>query len=778
MPTYHEILTTDLSTLTTAAERWDGMAKKLHTQETAYRRDVHGITLRPTFVGESQQAANARFGVRLKEFQDAQTEAKAIASLLRDAHAQFVGLRKKLQTARDEAVAAGMKVSDQGVVSYDTERLTPGERQELAHDPDSQESVRKSVASWQAHIDQCVRNVDDADHGVEVAFAAVVGRTGSSDGTVPDFNGKAQGDIEKYEAQEADDIARRVAKGEKVSAADLAELQRALRDNKGDKGFSQTFLNGLGPDGTLKLTNRLEDLARFDDTKNKNTYLEINGGLADSLAVAMRVPDLTDPQGGHPRFGTDAYDEAFRAWTKTDDARFYNKWRAALREHGTDGYALEAAGDKIAVGYGHGQEIRGYQSLVTLMQQGHGYSPQFVADVTDDMIAAEKKNPDVWDLYGDFSDKGGDGWFANDPVDGALGVMSRDPEGATGYLDPGTAAGKERLDYLLGHGDDGRDWNLVHTTREGAKTDYVGPDVEDSDARKGFGAALEAATTGQAPGEYHPADRHTEPQARILQHTIDTLNSAKQAEKLPQNLTLPLAHILTAYTPDTHEINAQSDSRFEVSPGNTGSVWSDKNGAHVTVARDSLTKLMRGIADDPTAFGHVYGAEQRHAHDLLAALPGDADKTVISNRITDCSRAMGAYDGVRADIVFDERFNKTQWAADFNHGLSNSLSTALMFKPKGIEFLGPAGDAATRALDVYTYESNKEHVAEANLKATEDNVKLYAAGQHDVEDMVRMWGQSRGHDVNSEWTKQYVHVGQQDYNYGRDRALDVLRADR
>ncbi|OIK26723.1 hypothetical protein [Streptomyces malaysiense] len=57
------------------------------------------------------------------------------------------------------------------------------------------------------------------------------------------------------------------------------------------------------------------------------------------------------------------------------------------------------------------------------MQQGHGYSPRFVADVTDDMIATEKKNPDVWDLHAKFDGKDGDGRFANDPVDGALEVM-------------------------------------------------------------------------------------------------------------------------------------------------------------------------------------------------------------------------------------------------------------------------------------------------------------------------------------------------------------------
>ncbi|MFG2719647.1 hypothetical protein ACGFW5_15310 [Streptomyces sp. NPDC048416] len=47
MPTYHEILSTDFSTLTTAAERWDGMAEEFKKQETAYQRDVHGITLSP-----------------------------------------------------------------------------------------------------------------------------------------------------------------------------------------------------------------------------------------------------------------------------------------------------------------------------------------------------------------------------------------------------------------------------------------------------------------------------------------------------------------------------------------------------------------------------------------------------------------------------------------------------------------------------------------------------------------------------------------------------------
>ncbi len=203
MPTYHEIMTTDLSALTTAADRWDGMAAEFSKQEKAYKRDVHGITMGDSWVGLSAYAANRRFDTTLKEFQNAQAEAKAIASLLRDAHTQFVDLRGRLRSARQDAVDAGMKVSDQGVVAFDTEKLTQGERTAYVHDPDYQESVRKAVASWQQRIDQLVKDVGEADKGVEIAFAAVVIDSDLSDGTLNGFNGKAYGDIERYEAEAA-----------------------------------------------------------------------------------------------------------------------------------------------------------------------------------------------------------------------------------------------------------------------------------------------------------------------------------------------------------------------------------------------------------------------------------------------------------------------------------------------------------------------------------------------------------------------------------------------
>ncbi|MER7494198.1 hypothetical protein ABT033_16510 [Streptomyces pharetrae] len=214
MPTYDEIMATDLSALTTAAGRWDGMAKAFHTQQTAYEREVHGISMGHSWTGLSADAASKRFDITLQEFKNAQAEAKAIASLLRDAHTQFQGLRKQLESARKDAVKAGMAVSEKGVVSYDTAKLTDGERNALHHDPDYQQSVRKAVASWQARIDQLVKDMGEADAGVEIALKAVVVDTNLGDGTLAGFNGQAHGDVEKYEAAAAAEAKKEAQKKE------------------------------------------------------------------------------------------------------------------------------------------------------------------------------------------------------------------------------------------------------------------------------------------------------------------------------------------------------------------------------------------------------------------------------------------------------------------------------------------------------------------------------------------------------------------------------------
>ncbi|MFC5152932.1 hypothetical protein [Streptomyces amakusaensis] len=184
-------MTTDLSKLTAAAAKWEEMAGRFKVLEGMYEREVHGITLDRSWEGLSAQAANEKFTVTLKEFQGAQKEAKAVAGILRDAHTQLVDLRGRVEAARDDAVKAGMRVSDQGVVSFDTERLSQAERTAYVHDGNYQEDARALAAEWSAHIRQAVQSVTVADDGLRVMLEAAVRDSDRLDGTLNGFNREA-----------------------------------------------------------------------------------------------------------------------------------------------------------------------------------------------------------------------------------------------------------------------------------------------------------------------------------------------------------------------------------------------------------------------------------------------------------------------------------------------------------------------------------------------------------------------------------------------------------
>ena len=477
MPTYHEIMSADLSALTTAAERWEGMAGEFAQQERAYRRDVYGITVGPAWTGMSAEAAHGRFDVTLKEFQYAQTEAKAIASLLRDAHAQFVELKGRLTAARREAVAAGMRVSERGLVSVDGE-----------HDADAE-----SVRSWQDRIDKAVRDVTDADTGVQLALRAAVV---DSDPLVGGrgFNGRAMGDIEKYEALEAEGALEKLSAGRHLSGRELAELERVFRDNSDDEAFSRTLLDDLGTAGTITLTNELNDLIHARGGAAVKAYSTIETGLADTLATA----------------------------TRDTDSAWYRHWRAEMRHAGIGHYATDAQGERL-------DKAVGYQSLVTLMERGHGYAPAMLEDLTDDMIAAEKEEPGIWQLKGGYAGKRG-GWFANDPVDGMLGIMSHDPKTAAHYL--GSDA---HMKYLMRE----RDWNVtLHDQKNSNASTYAAG--LDGDDRAGFGAALQAAATGIDPSDKHAHYvAHTHQNDAVFKSALGYL--AARGDDFPPSLRRPMA---------------------------------------------------------------------------------------------------------------------------------------------------------------------------------------------------------------------------------------------
>ncbi|MFJ9184052.1 hypothetical protein ACIRQO_13400 [Streptomyces anulatus] len=181
-------MSSDLSKLADAADKWVEMAGEFKSIEKQYERDVYRNSLGQSWVGQSADAANYRFSVTLKELQGAQKEAKAIASILRDSHTQPAALRGGVNTVCSDAIKDGMRISDQGVVSFDTEQLSQSARTAYVHDPGYHKSVRAQVTRWADLLHRAVQAVTDADDGIRLALAAAVVDSDIMDGTMNGFN--------------------------------------------------------------------------------------------------------------------------------------------------------------------------------------------------------------------------------------------------------------------------------------------------------------------------------------------------------------------------------------------------------------------------------------------------------------------------------------------------------------------------------------------------------------------------------------------------------------
>ncbi|WP_405843158.1 hypothetical protein [Streptomyces sp. NBC_01518] len=619
-------MTTDLAALTTAAERWDGMAGEFEKQESAYRRDVHGISMGTSWTGLSADAANARFDVTLKEFQYAQTEAKGIAALLRDAHERFVELRGRVVAARWDAVRAGMRVSDSGVVSPSSDQ------------PDTP-AAPQAAQPWQDRIDKAVRDVTDADTGVRVALAGVVTDSELLAGG-RGFNGRAMGDIEAYEAEETERYLRKLSRGGDLTDAQLTELQRSFRDNSEDEGFSRMVLDDLGPTGTLKLTNELNDRVHVQGGAGAGTYSAIETGLANALATA----------------------------TKDTKSAWYRKWRTGMRHAGLQHYATDAQGL-------HLDKAVGYQSLVTLMQKGHGYSPGMVEDLTDDMIAAEKKHPGIWRVKGTYAGASG-GWFANDPVDGMLGIMSRDPAESASYLHSDA-----HMKYLMKD----RDWNVTLNDEGVSKGGRYVPRL-DGDDRAGFGAALQAGATGidpADPGGVRHGDRATND--AVFKSALTYL--ADKGDDFPPSLRKPMANVLVNHGGTVHAAMSEVDV------------------GHSPLDQHQLFEVAKQVSKDEGAYGVLNGGMNQA---MVSAIHNDHSNSASS--LSGAGRTVGFLEEARLQAAGDPKVAEFQTKPFFD---------------KAISYIPVVSGDVQTGFDYVTDQWLADEQKRLDDQQTEENVKVY-----------------------------------------------------
>jgi hypothetical protein len=689
VPTYQEIMQTSLTKLNTAADGWKSMAEKFKKVEDLYEKEVQSIAAGgPLWTGHSQAVGLNNFNITRSELDSAQKEALAMESLLRDAHNTFTELKGRVKAAVDEAVAAGMKVSESGSASYDFSKVSAKEAYTIRHDPD----LREVEMSYTRKINDAVKAVTDFDADVKVALMNASG----ADGTAPlGFNSKPVNDVEAVEALA---LSEKVREG-KASKQELEHYRDLLKDNSDDKHFSEAYLNGLGAENTLKIADAMNLAAneRGVSEADKKFYNSINAGLADTIASG----------------------------TKDPNSYAYRPFVDGLKSLG----AKDVTGGQVPT--------QGYQVLVTLMNQGNpdGYGKEFLNELGHDMIAIEKKDPDNWLHFNDVKRPN----VAADPLDGLLNIMSKDPADAEYFLDPKAPGNEnEHLKFLLTE----REW-----PKEGLNNIYGPPQFMDDPMKAtGLGNAIQAAATGHEPGEkLGPVGAHTEGQARVMHHSVQYLDSKLDEGKFPAdlaNLQKPMAHALADYVNDTHVILNGENAAYGLSKGKDTSFGTGDD-AHMAVSQGSLIRVMRGVAEDGDSFALIYEAERAYSAKQLADMPAFSGDTTHGqsadwdHTAKHVGGALGALNGIGADVYIDKKDDKVEWAettAEYSANGVNSVVGEIPF----------AGSAAGAIVDTVKYEWVKDVTDAAEEQAKKDSSDNYTEGKDGAIALVDAWGQQEG----------------------------------
>lgn len=664
--TYREVLDGDLSTLLDAAADWKRMGRKFGELKSDYNKHVKGA-MANGWTGIAADMAQDSARDTNHEFTAAERSAKAIGALLEQAHDELSRLKQKVKETRSEAVDAKMYVDEDGVCTYDESRISAKTKEALAHDPVERQ---KTEQHWTQKIANAVKAVAEADRNYKLIIQEAA-KDKDGKGLDGGFNGKAIGDVEKYSGVRAADLAKKIDAG-KESEGERKEFEFLVRRNSDDRDFSRTMLNGLGPDGTISLANEFNDRAYGGDSSDKSRYLGMEKYLANSVATATSV-----------RMHKKKVNGKVVTYPDKGDKAFYDQWREKLKKAGVKKYDMDVVEDsKVRTRTHQAPSARGYQSFVTLLQHGSGYDGRFLHDLADDIRAAEdpKKHgdPDIWDLDKGFSGKDDDDWFANDPLDGTLGLMSKDPDTATSYFDPRTQEGKDRLHYLRVD----RDWNLVNTfdfTRGNDTNPIIeSSDQEDADNRVGYGAALEAAMTGHAPDSETPQSfSPNQGQRAVFEEVVNSYADQEKDEpgSMPQNIRQNMANAVTYYPEDVQKLLAGRDNAYE--------------SAYEDVLSTSMTHFIHAAGQDGQAFRTIHDSQLAQVMNRIAELEhddftGQGASTAKADLIAmDSGISMGTLDKIRADILTDDRdakIDKNNWAQLYAyHGLASPVSRIPIF---------------------------------------------------------------------------------------------------
>ncbi|GAA1394303.1 PPE domain-containing protein [Kitasatospora putterlickiae] len=707
---FEDVMKADPSAMAKAAADWTEMARKYQQVQHRLDNEVLSVTgNQGLWMGSTALAANQHVAFTRQQSVDAQTEAKAVASIITDAKNDFEAAQKKLKQAVADAQADGMKVTGTGAVMFDVGALDPATKQDYRHDRDYQQERGEAAGRWAQKIKICVEEATAADERA----ARGLRRAAKVGDLVNEFNGQAVGGGDEADGKRAADLASRLKDGKTLSPEELAELNNLMKANSGNPVYGQTLLNALGPQGTLLLADELEVRINDRDGKNKGEYGELQTNLANTIGGA----------------------------TRDTSSKFYQDFRKGLQEAGVKNINERHFGGKS-------EPIYGYQTLATLLQKGNaGYGSQFLNDLGTDILKAERDDKNRWSSH-QFNGPRPD--LVHDPVDGVLKLMGQNPEAATQFLDPKGPGAEDRLKYLLRD----REWPTSYVN-----TLYGPPIIDKSTHQDGLAAALEAAATGDVPGEgTHNGGPHTPAQARVMQGAIDALDAGGKGSEMHDDLKTPLANALSDYVEDTHKI--LSDNVY----AGAGGIREENGAGHLDGSNASLVRVLRGVSDEPEAYATLYSAERAMTAELIAGLPPGTDPKGVDLPAQRIGTALGAYDAIRTDVILDNKDDRMEWADK-----TSSYGSAMNGVVTG--FIPEVGDLAGAIVDLGIEEwadGVKKDAQDAGNSAASE---AHFAALRDSKEMAKGWGNINGAQSDADYVYSKMTTG---HTTGHANAMSAL----
>ncbi|MFJ9683877.1 hypothetical protein ACIRP2_38640 [Streptomyces sp. NPDC101194] len=142
---------------------------------------------------------------------------------------------------------------------------------------------------------------------------------------------------------------------------------------------------------------------------------------------------------------------------------------------------------------------------------------------------------------------------------------------------------------------------------------------------------------------------HTLLQASAMKNVLLAVDNDIEKRGTPYvdpGLRAPLAEALAQYTDVNVVLSDPTDSVYLDKSLPHSAPWKKKDGYHLSVAPESLVRVLRAVSDDPEAYATVRGAQTRWEAERLAGLSAGAEPVQLSVG----ARALGKLDGVAADV--------------------------------------------------------------------------------------------------------------------------------